>query len=232
MSKTFRQWVLFLAICAVAGFMVDTLFALPGTAGDEARNEVRMTVDFTVLPIVLPDGTEAPAEPAPVPEDNADQAAPAAEAPKAPEAPADMAEEAVAAGEAPVAEPAPVATKPAPAPTAKAVDEPAGTGQIRSITLDETGLGFSLMIVTDRAVGDTDVMHLTNPRRLVIDLKGKWNHKGANVLRSEGAVEYVVLGEHPDRFRMVVHFRTPPKGKLDPEIKKAGNELHVLVPMP
>jgi hypothetical protein len=40
------------------------------------------------------------------------------------------------------------------------------------------------------------------------------------------------MGEHPDRFRMVVHFRTPPKKNMTPEIRKTGDELHVLVALP
>jgi hypothetical protein len=231
MSNTFRHRFLFLAACAMAGLVAAALSARPAPAQDKApdgvRNEVRMDVDFTVLPRVLPDGAEAPASSAAppaapdeeplVPEpDLADAPGPGTPAPAEPTAPVGKA-------------PAPAPPPPAPVP---ALTHAQGTGVIRSVVLDETGQGFSLTVVADRPVGRVSFMNLNNPRRLVVDVLGKWRHKGGNVLRSEGAVKHVVMGEHPDRFRMVVHFRTPPRKNLAPEIRKVGDELHVLVPLP
>ncbi|MEZ7197089.1 AMIN domain-containing protein [Pseudodesulfovibrio karagichevae] len=244
MSNTFRHRFLILAACAMAGLMAVALSARPARAQDQApngtRNEVRMDVDFTVLPKVLPDGSEAPAssaassmpgeEPLPPEPDlpDATDAAPAQEP-----APAQAQAQAPAAKATPAPEPAPV-PEPAPAEGAEvpAITPAEGTGVIRSVTLDETAQGFSLKIVADRPVGRTAFMNLNNPRRLVVDILGKWSHRGGNVLRSEGEVKHVVMGEHPDHFRMVVHFRTPPKKALKPEIRTAGDELHVLVSLP
>jgi hypothetical protein len=241
MSNTFRHWFLFPAACAMAGLLALALTARPGLAQDEtsegmrdgARHTVRMDVDFTVLPKVLPDGSEAPATSAapaeepltPEPElpDTADAASTApAEAPAA--APA---------AQAPAAETRP-APEPEPAEQAEvpAISPDKGPGVIRSVALDETGQGFAIKVVTDRPVGQTTFMNLNNPRRLVVDILGKWTRRGGNVLRSEGAVQHLVMGEHPDRFRMVLHFRTPPKKNVTPEIRKAGDELHVLVALP
>ncbi|MGE4421706.1 MAG: AMIN domain-containing protein [Pseudodesulfovibrio sp.] len=244
MSNTFRHRFLFLAACAMAGFIVVVLSARPGPAQDQApnamRNEVRMDVDFTVLPKVLPDGSEAPASSAASPESpmsgeetlppdtniqDTGDAAPDQTAAPAAQAPAAKAE--------PAPEPAPAPkTTPAEEAGVPAITPETGTGVIRSVTLDETAQGFSLKIVADRPVGRTAFMNLNNPRRLVVDILGKWSHRGGNVLRSEGEVKHVVMGEHPDRFRMVVHFRTPPKKALMPEIRTAGDELHVLVALP
>jgi hypothetical protein len=241
MSNTFRHWFLFPAACAMAGLLALTLTIRPGLAQDQAsegmrdgtRNAVRMDVDFTVLPKVLPDGSEAPATsaapaeepltPEPELQDAADAAPPApAEEPAAetPTAP-------------PAAEPRP-APDPAPAEQAEvpAIGPAEGPGVIRSVALDETGQGFAIKVVADRPVGQATFMNLNNPRRLVVDILGKWTRKGVNVLRSEGAVQHLVMGEHPDRFRMVVHFRTPPKKNVTPEIRKAGDELHILVALP
>jgi hypothetical protein len=237
MSNTFRHWFLFPAACAMAGLLALALTARPGLAQGQApggarnemRNEVRMDVDFTVLPSVLPDGSEAPASSAAPPEE------PLTPEPVLPDA-ADAApssEEPAANSPAPAAEARPT-PKPAPAEQAEipAVSPAKGPGVIRSVALDETAQGFTLKVVTDRPVGRTAIMNLDNPRRLVVDLLGKWSHRGGNVLRSEGVVKHVVMGEHPDRFRMVVHFRTPPKRALKPEIRTAGDELHVLVSLP
>ena len=228
MSNTFRHWFLFLAACAMAGLVALALTARPGLAQDQARNELRMDVDFTVLPKVLPDGSEAPASPAVPPEE---PLTPEPDIPDAADAqtppPADQ----------PAAQTtAPAETVPESAPTEQAeipaVSPVKGTGLIRTVALDETAQGFSLDIIADRPVGRTTFMNLNNPRRLVVDILGKWKHKGGNVLRSEGAVKHVVMGEHPDHFRMVVHFRTPPGKAVTPEFRKAGDQLHVLVALP
>lgn len=228
MSKTFRRWVLILAVCAAAG-----LSAHPSPAGAEGgpRSQVRMSVDFTVLPVVLPDGSEAPAMPAAAP-DQGGETSPAPPAPEmpAPEAPAQ--EAAASETPAPEAQNAPEA-KTAPETAEAPEPAPAGPGQILSVNLEETGSGIRLVIATDREAPDASYFNLDEPRRLVVDLPGKWTRKGGNVIRSEGpAVQHVVMGEHPDRFRLVVHFRTPPEGDLEPTFTRAENELFVAVPLP
>ncbi|WP_338669079.1 AMIN domain-containing protein [Pseudodesulfovibrio methanolicus] len=233
MSNTFRHWFLFPAACAMAGLLALALTVQPGLAQSQTtggpRNEVRMDVDFTVLPKVLPDGNEAPASSAAPPEEplTPEQALPDAADAAAPS------EKPAANNRVPTAETRPT-PKPAPAeqaeiPAVTPVKEP---GVIRSVSLDESARGFTLKVVADRPVGQIAFMNLNNPRRLVVDFLGKWSHRDGNVLRSEGVVKHVVMGEHPDRFRMVVHFRTPPKKTLTPDIRKAGDEVHVLVALP
>lgn len=63
MSKPFRQWILFAAVLLVVGVMVSAMTASLGVTAETVRHEVRMPVDFTVLPVVLPDGSESPAMP-------------------------------------------------------------------------------------------------------------------------------------------------------------------------
>jgi len=230
MSNTFRLWFLFLASCAMAGLVAAALTARPGLAQNkspdgmrnDAPSEVRMDVDFTILPKVLPDGTEAAVSPDEqlTPEPDLPNAA-HTETPRSAEDPA-------------VNTPA-ATVRPAPEPEDKeqteipAISPVEGTGMIRSVALDETAQRLALTVVTNRPVGRTTFMNLTNPRRLVVDILGKWTHKGGNVLRSEGMVKHVIMGEHPDHFRMVIHFRTPPQKDPTPEIRKAGDQLHILV---
>ena len=215
MSNTFRHCFLFLAACLAAGFVVAPLCAGPARAQDRAGHQVRMDVDFTVLPRVLPDGSEAPVPPA----------AGETDAP-----PTDAAEPDAQA----MAEPQPAQEAAAPAEQAEtpAIDSPKGTGVIRSVTLDETAQGFAIKVIADRPVGQAEVMTLKSPARLVVDIPGSWTHKGDNVIRSEGAVKHLIMGLHPDRFRMVVHFRTPPAEALRPDVQRAGDQLRVLVALP
>jgi len=220
MSTTFRHCFLFLAACVAAGFVVAPLCAGPARAQDRAGHQVRMDVDFTVLPRVLPDGSEAPVPPA-VPSGETDTA-------QADAAKTDGRD---------AAEQQPAQESPAPAEQVEqaevpAIDSPKGTGVIRSVTLDETAQGFAIKVIADRAVGQAEVMTLDAPARLVVDIPGRWTHKGDNVIRSEGAVKHLIMGLHPDRFRMVVHFRTPPAKTLRPDVQRAGDQLRVLVALP
>lgn len=224
MSRTFGQWFRFLAACMAVGFMVTTMYASLGVTKDEVRNRVRMTVDFTVLPIVLPDGTEAPVvvEEDPTAIDGESSLPPDNGAPQA------------------AAKPQPPAVSPKPAPKPKVAPEVApkpvaavsGPSMIESIRLTESGDSFTITVQANRPVGDTTYLNLSNPKRLVIDLRDKWKFHKRNVIRSKGAVKHIVIGEHKDRLRLVVHFNTPPKGQLAPQFKRSGNTLKVSVPLP
>jgi len=234
--RIFGQWFRFITACAVVGFMISTFCASPGLTGERERSEVRMTVDFTVLPIVLPDGSEAPAMPADpaaingeasLPPDMSDRQAPKPDLAAAEQPGSELP---------PLAPEPPPVPKPAPQPEPKPVPTPTleggamSTGTVQSIELAATGTGFSITVHADRPVGDTTYMNLTNPRRLVIDLREKWDFKGRNVIRSKGNVKHIVIGEHPDRLRLVIHFNTPPESGLKPAFLRKDTMLKVSVP--
>jgi len=203
----------------VVGLAVFVLHTGIGVTRDEDHSQLRMAVDPTVIPVVLPDGTETPIAESVEPE------APLQEEAKA-ETPAP------AAPEQPVAEPA-SAPKPAPKPAAKTASKSTGKGTVRAISLNETATGFTVTILADRPIGDTSYMNLSGPRRLVIDLREGWKLNAKNVVRGkDGAVKHIVIGNHPDRLRLVVHFTTPPAGKLNPEFERTGNSLKVTIPLP
>jgi hypothetical protein len=236
MLRTFGQWFRFLGACVAVGFLVSTMYASQGATkgsetGEDVRNEVRMEVDFTVLPIVLPDGSESlPADSDAIdgestlpPESAVPQQAATEPSKPAPEPAPSPAPE-----PAPVPEPAPT-PKPAPAPKPVAKT---GPGAIQRVSLDESTDGFTITIRADRDMGDTSYMNLDNPRRLVIDLRGGWKLGTRNVVRSKGVVKHIVIGEHPDRLRMVVHFNTAPKGRLVPSFSRTGAVMKVKVEFP
>ncbi|MCJ2165450.1 MULTISPECIES: AMIN domain-containing protein [unclassified Pseudodesulfovibrio] len=210
MSRTFKQWVLFITACVAVGFMVSAMSASLGTTKDEVRNQLRMTVDFTVLPMVLPDGQTPSDTPPDTPVVTAPE--PAQESTVPPEViPPETSEN---------------KTEPSPEPATGDTG-----GHIKSISLEETPLGFTLKLVADGSISDTTYLNLTDPRRLVIDLRGNWQYRGKNVIRSDGAVKHVVIGEHSDRLRMVIHFRRLPAASVEPQFKANGNELFILVPL-
>ncbi|MBI9080348.1 MAG: AMIN domain-containing protein [Pseudodesulfovibrio sp.] len=218
MSRTIRQRLLSAAIVAMAGLVIFVLHTNVGVTRDDEHSQVRQMVDPTILPVVPSYETEPPAiektEPEPVHQEPALTEVPAAQEPPAP----------IQKEQENTPTPAP---QPAPVVTAETL------GTITAINLSETDAGFSITVRANRPIGDTTYMNLSNPHRLVIDLREKWALKTRNVVRPEaGPVKHIVVGTHPDRLRLVVHFRTPPVGKLAPEFERTGNSLTVTVPLP
>ncbi|MDD3312692.1 AMIN domain-containing protein [Pseudodesulfovibrio sp.] len=250
-------FALFLALLILAG----PLLAAESAPASEAEGPaVRMAVDPTVLPPAsgpddaagreapAPAQSAAPATQAPaVPDEPArsDQAAPPppvvvdVDAPRPPEpgATAETAKPAPASDAAPASDEKPAARAEAPAAPApgKSAAAPASgqAGIVTGLSLRSDADGFELTVVADRPVGDTTYLNLANPRRLVVDLRQPWTLRTRNVLRADsGAVRHVVAGEHPDRLRLVFHFRTPPARGIEPEFLRTGDRLVVRVRMP
>jgi len=202
----------------MAGLVIFALHTSVGATKDDGHSQVRQIVDPTILPLLPPYEAETPITESSEPE-------PALQEPATTEIPSDPEAEATA-QEQPEATPAP---EPQPAPTIKT----AAPGAITAISLNKTDAGFTITIRADRPIGDTTYMNLSEPRRLVIDLREKWTLKTRNVVRPEdGPVKHIVIGSHPDRLRLVVHFRTPPAGKLRPHFERTDNTLKVTVPLP
>jgi hypothetical protein len=188
-----------------------------------------MAVDSTVLPPVENPGAPLEEESVsvePLSSDSTEEGAPVTVIPLQPEKKSTS--------------PAVVVTpKPTPRTAPKVETKPAtmskpvasGKGEVRKVTVESTNKRFVITVYCDRPVGDTSYLNLDNPKRFVLDLRQPWIHNARNVIRSsKGVVKHVVTGNHSDRFRLVVHFRTPPKGRLVPRIFRDGNKLVVVVP--
>lgn len=225
------------AIVCMVCFAVWSLGLKPVTAAqDDPVYEVRMAVDPTVLPPVMP--PEAPLD------EESVTVTPLSEKQQAEETNTDVSvvvvDETTSTPKATEVEVVPTAQPEAkPAPKAAPVSKPApkaklsDKGEVKKITVSSVKDWFVVTVFCDRPVGDTSYMNLNNPRRLVVDMRQPWIHNAKNVIRpSTGVVKHVVTGNHPDRFRMVVYFHKPPKGRLSPSIKRIGNKLVVKVQMP
>nr|WP_321260468.1 AMIN domain-containing protein [uncultured Pseudodesulfovibrio sp.] len=219
MSKTFGKWAILLGLCVAIAFMANTLLVSSCGAETPVRNELRMNVDFTILPMVLPDGTETPAQ------STEDQKLGEPEVITSPEEP-----QAITFPDQEIAKPQPEITPPPPAPI---TETPTQTlGKVKSVAVKESNTGFVITIQTDRPVTDTSYINLTDPRRLVFDLIGPWKYHDANVFRLNGSVKHIVVGEHPDRLRLVVHFRTPPANSVKPVVNIADTTLTATIALP
>ncbi len=253
--KLFGHSIKFTALLIAMGVLSFVLYAKTGiTAPNQSNHEIRMAVDPTVLPpIPLPAEddlpidsmlTPAPAEPEielPETEKQTPLPKPPAKANKEETPPATpMAEMKPEPKVETPAQPKPKTTpKPTPQaeqkPTVTSSPAPVHTGQpaVTKVTIDSTNKKFVMTVYCNRPVGDTTYMNLSNPKRLVVDLREPWELKARNVLRvNKGAIKHVVAGAHPDRLRLVIHFRTPFKGNLSPKFVRTGNKLIVSAVLP
>ena len=187
-------------------------WATDGWAGNEGERPsvVRMAVDPTVLPPIVLEDDEPPLL---VEDMNATQPTEA---------------------DAVVFEPSSStpAAKTKPQPEAAAA-EPATGGEAFDLRLTGTPDGFVVTVRGSVPIGDTSYFALADPPRLVIDLRGAWRYNGDNVLRPDDSrVKHAVVGEHPDRLRLVIHLAQQPAGRLAPVFSRSGRELAVSVKLP
>lgn len=262
------QRIILTTTTILLGLAVFLLHATSGmTAPESNPGEVRMAVDPTVLPPILPSGepeksATEPEEkpeaitiveevelpeidvrtPLPKPPSKAEKPKPVAPT-KAAEKPAPKKEEKVAdtpkpkpetASRQKTAKPTPkVETAPGQEFTPSPVAARPGKDAVIGIEVDSTDKEFVLTVTCNRPVGDTSYINLTNPRRLVVDLREKWLRKTRSVIRSAGgAVNKIVVGQHSDRLRLVVYFNTPPTANLTPQFMRVGDKLIVSAVLP
>jgi hypothetical protein len=200
--------------------------ARPAAAEGPDESEVRMPVDKNVLPL---DFSRPPIEPA----EKKPEARPAkkpAEAQKPAEKKAVAAKpeppkpeikkpEPVKPAPKPPEPPKPAAAKPAPKPPAQAAAEkpkpvapaetPAGEiGLVREVKLNVWKNGSVLKIAADRPAHKAAVFAAQGPRRLVVDLPGRWKSQAPSIQRFEsGPIKSVRVGAHSDRLRVVLDLR-------------------------
>lgn len=104
-------------------------------------------------------------------------------------------------------------------------------GTVTGFSVFEDGKGFVLSVHGVPSNVTPKWFRLGSPDRFVVDLPGRWNLKGRNVLRFDsGVVDHAVAGYHPDKLRFVVHFREGaviPDGKPEFSYDPAGLVIRV-----
>lgn len=102
-------------------------------------------------------------------------------------------------------------------------------GALKNIAFQDTGEGFKVEIRTNAPIGEYRPACLLSPSRMVIDLMGNWKNPGKNVYETgNGVLKKIVVGEHRDRLRVVMHLQG--NVRLDPIISQSGNELVLEAP--
>lgn len=224
----------FWASCVIVLTAVLLLSQQPHVVGKSGKSTVRMPVDNRI--IELDDPADLSRSPEPASRDNATAAPePARQEPARTKA----VQDAPATGK---QTSKPVEKKPAPrvvpekGKAGKAVPAkkpaPSAKGTIRKLAL-KTGKdgSFSIQVTADAPVGRITYVRLKSPDRFVVDILGSWQLRTRNVIRAkEGMLKHMVAGEHKDRLRLVVHFRTPPASLGKPVIERAGKSATITVP--
>lgn len=239
-----RFAVLALALGLTLAFSGTGLAQVTGEGVNSGPSgEVRMPVDKNVLPLdfdlskesdkVESDKKESAADPAAdkkaaAKKPAADKNAPAAKK-KTPAAPAAKASK-KASVPAKTVKSEPV-KKPAAEQKKKEV-APAGYGVVKAVEMEQAKDGYVFWVYTDKAVEKTKYMNLSGPRRLVVDLMGKWKKHGPSIYRLEkGAIKHVRCGEHKDRLRLVIDFMDPSgKGEITPKLESVPKGLTITIP--
>jgi hypothetical protein len=87
---------------------------------------------------------------------------------------------------------------------------PSGPGVLRVQRFNTAPEQFTIWLAANRPVSRCTYFWMDAPRRLVLDVQGKWRFAGSNVSRfDQGGIEKIVFGEHPDKLRLVLYSRTP-----------------------
>ena len=133
---------------------------------------------------------------------------------------------------APVAEVSPEPTaKPQPKPesnkSAKSAAAASAGGDLKGVKISCRKKKAVINVAFSAAAGKVSWFNLESPRRLVVDIRGKWNNKVKSVYRVKNCpVSKVVLGEHPDKIRLVIYLDQKKfSAKFKPVVRKLENAI-------
>ncbi|NDV28415.1 AMIN domain-containing protein [Desulfovibrio sp. JC010] len=112
--------------------------------------------------------------------------------------------------------------KPEPKPKAKSVKPLSVKGVLRGIDVSCQPKQAALEISLSSAAGRISWFNLDKPRRLVVDLHGKWKNKAKSVYRIKDCpVQKIVLGEHPGKIRLVIYLdEKAAPAKIKPAVRR------------
>ena len=118
----------------------------------------------------------------------------------------------------------PVVEPPQPKPVAPASPPPAR--KILAFEEQAVDEGLKVCIHIDGSLERYYCFHMTNPPRVVVDLKGVRTNEAGNILKMDGPlVEKIRVGLHEGKVRVV--FDLIPEGGIPYEVSSESNRLHV-----
>ncbi len=95
-------------------------------------------------------------------------------------------------------------------------------GKAGSLNIECDSKGVVVKVPLSVEAGKVKWFNLGKPRRLVVDIFGKWASHGKSLYRlKDCGVDKIIVGEHPDKLRLVYYFsKAGIFDRLAPEIKK------------
>ncbi len=133
-------------------------------------------------------------------------------------------EDVAPAAEKPAVKPKPAESKPVEQKSAakKVAKSSVSKGSVTKVSFSCKSERASVEVALSAEAGRVRWFNLAKPRRLVLDIYGKWQNKAKSLYRLKDCpVQKIVLGEHPDKIRMVVYLDE--KGvpaKIRPGVRK------------
>lgn len=101
-----------------------------------------------------------------------------------------------------------------------------GVAGFLSIKCEAGAIGIEVPLDAD--AGKVKWFNLDKPRRLVVDMAGKWESKGKSLYRLKNCgVEKVIVGEHPDKLRFVFYLKQEFPSKVAPTVKSISPGLFI-----
>lgn len=103
----------------------------------------------------------------------------------------------------------------------------AAKGVLRDVSVACDKGKVSVKIGLSATAGRVSWFNLNKPRRLVVDLHGKWKNKAKSLYRiKDCSVQKIVLGEHADKVRLVVYLNEKDvPAKVKPVINKQDKSV-------
>nr|WP_245168277.1 AMIN domain-containing protein [Desulfobaculum xiamenense] len=126
----------------------------------------------------------------------------------------------------------PATQKAAPAVPASPTQRPKQPTSPAVATTIASADGARVVTITLRSTAPIESVRsylLADPPRLVVDLPGTWEYRGATRIPvDKGIVRAVRTGIHADKLRVVLDLTAPPSRK--PTVQKSDDGLSILVP--
>ncbi len=98
--------------------------------------------------------------------------------------------------------------------------------QLLGINSEQTSSAFIVNLQTDREVGTIDILELTRPPRLAIDMPGVHRALRTSYLPSSAPIKEVRFGKHPGKTRMVLEARA--KDRMPAyQVHRSANGLRI-----
>lgn len=116
--------------------------------------------------------------------------------------------------------------KPAPKPEPE-IDKNLQSGTVINVSFAQEAGRFTMRLALDRPIDKATYFNLYDPKRLALDLHGKWKIASRiNFTPDQSIIKIVRYGFHKDRLRFVLDFtESTAKTPTEPVLEKQGNTL-------